>query len=107
LQAIDIISKVPEMRQHLKSLEQKNVMLNTMTKVAASACAAAVSSVPQPVDASDAASDWEGLVAALSAHEGRLDQQKEELAKQVLFEICTLLMTSKSLSTKVCKSCQS
>jgi ribosomal protein L12E/L44/L45/RPP1/RPP2 len=84
VQAIDIMRQVPEMRKTLKSLEQKNVLLETMSKVAAAASAAAVASVPPPVDATDAASDWESLVASLTAHEGHLDQQKEELAKQVL-----------------------
>lgn len=76
--------KVPEMRQLRTSLDEKNALLATMAKVATAASVAAVASVPPPVDAAEAASDWDNLVASLTAHEGHLDQQKEELAKQVL-----------------------
>ena len=76
--------RVPEMRQNLKSLEEKNNLLAMMAKLATAAGAAAVASVPPQVDAAEAASDWESLVASLTAHEGHLDQQKEELAKQVI-----------------------
>jgi hypothetical protein len=91
MQAIEIIRKLPEMRQNLKLLEGKNMLLATMSKVAAAACVAAVSSVPPPVDASEVASDWDSLVASLTAHEGHLERQKEELAKQVPFQISSTL----------------
>lgn len=85
MQAVDIMGRVPEMRQNLKSLEEKNNLLATMAKLASAASVVAVASVPPPVDAAEAASDWESLVVSLTAHEGHLDQQKEELAKQVIF----------------------
>lgn len=40
--------------------------------------------VPAPVDESEAASDWDSLIAALTAHEDYLEQQSEGLSKQVV-----------------------
>lgn len=91
MQAVNIIRKLPEMRQCLKILEEKNVLLTTMSKVAA-ATSAAMAAVPAPVDITEACSDWDGLVASLTAHEGHLDQQKEELSKQV-FELLSVTRT--------------
>eukprot|EP00892_Ulva_mutabilis_P012057 jgi/Ulvmu1/9223/UM005_0323.1 len=87
MQALEIMKQVPEMRSRRKEVDAKNSLLAALAKSIAGAGTSASATVAPQVDVSEAAADWDSLMASLTAHEGFLERQKDDLAKQVLGNI--------------------
>lgn len=78
------MKQVPGMRIRRNELDAKNTLLASIAKSAVGAGAASSTAATSQVDVSEAAADWDSLMASLTAHEDFLERQKGELARQIV-----------------------
>lgn len=81
------MKQVPDMRNRRKEVDSKNALLAALAKSAGGAGAAASATIASQVDVSEAAADWDTLMASLTAHEDYLEHQKDDLARQIVGNI--------------------
>jgi hypothetical protein len=86
------------MRRRRTDLEEKNALLAAMAKVVTGS--STLATVPAPVDVSDAAADWDSLIAALTAHEDYLEQQSVGLSRQVVENVARFKLQIRTLAAK-------
>jgi hypothetical protein len=78
---MEIMKQLPEMRNRQKDIEAKNALLATFSRSFSSR--STLAPPPPLVDVHEVASDWDALIAALTAHEDNLERQKGDLGRQV------------------------